>query len=219
MKRRGFFAASAATATTACFGEVDMSTNSNGQPWKMWGSTEIVEGAISPSAASTLVGSQQLAKIAYGRPDTWSFFFGGRVVGGPPAPVSTVDIRLTFQLIVGVGRDVFNTEKAATVGFATLRWLLAPGLGVQTLQPKWTTVAETPATDDGVVGSERLIEFFPAEQIQCKANLSVLTAAPPPDVLTYQVAATALFAPRTHVRPDWWKEQGEQFEGGELGGK
>jgi hypothetical protein len=57
------------------------------------------------------------------------------------------------------------------------------------------------------------IEWLPAQDIQCYARASL------GPVGTADIEVSAWFAPRSHVRPDWFRETDEsRFRGGEVDG-
>lgn len=162
----------------------------------------------------------QVANVNYGRPETWSFFFGVELVGTSGAPAADDDFTIKFDLIVGLGRDNFDTlidDSLPRDAFA--RFLMRVPAGVTAPNPalqfkRWTTESVSPQTDDAVgAASRRPLTWFPAQDIRCRASLYQATGGP-------NIGATfrlsAFFAPRSHVRPDWFVES---FAGKETGGR
>jgi len=190
-------------------------------PWHMWGSTERYNVTIPAGDSGNDNASVQLARIEYKRPETWSFFLAGRVVAGD-APLATITIRLDFDIILGVGRSAFQTRARGSQAFQTFRWDLSPGLGVQSLGPKWCTEARTPPTDDSDPNSTTIVSSFPSETISVESRLFASVGAPQAADLNYVIEASSYFAPRTHIRPDWYLEDAidvERMKGEETGGR
>jgi hypothetical protein len=82
---------------------------------------------------------------------------------------------------------------------------------------KWTTVARGPVMDDSETTPFRpLIDHFPAQDIQCVAR-AILTGFDAGDFV--DVDLHAYFAPRSHVRPEWFADdEGSRYRGSENGG-
>lgn len=196
-------------------------------PWQMWGQTV----AVSPvfrSAASVqeqVQVSTQIAKVNYKRPETWTFFFGGKIIGGMVSVVDDVVVRVQFNIIIGVGRSSFRTAQAPyaihDVGFALFSWIvpagIQPGSRDHPNNTKYTTQVQTPELEDGAATPVRhLITQFPAEDIQIYADVGIIAG----DVGTrIDLELTGYLAPANHVRPEWFNyEEGQQFRGNETGG-
>lgn len=189
-------------------------------PWHMWGDRKIVSVESSGFALRTAL--TQLTRIQYKRPDTWSFFFGAKLLAA--ATNNPVDARLfvDFILIPGVGRSSFEIDDTAPApigGFPpafcrfVFRWT---GGGVLPIgQIKWTTAVPSPLFDDADATSSVLVDHFPAEDIQSTARVGFSLSGPA--IASATVELHAYFAPRSHVRPDWMSD-GDQFLGGETGG-
>jgi len=192
-------------------------------PWHMWGNTVTATVETPPAGAGALVGGAnvQLFKIAYRRPETWSFFIAGRLLTGN---VSDVDIQVIAQinLMPGVGRTMFDTLGVfgASTAFVEFRWLVVAGVlpGTGNVR-KWTTQADTPLLDDLTATSRQLIQWIPAQDIQAQFRLALVLTAPSLVTNSATVEITAWMAPRTHIRPDWFSDEDQtQFLGSETGG-
>lgn len=184
-------------------------------PWHMWGGTTQLNVTSTPSLGA--VTSRQICRISYKRPETWSFFFGARVLSATGA--SPLRIFVVFDLIIGIGRTMFDTT--ATGGAignvpAFARFVFDTTIPIVPVlnQPKYTTTGRGPVHDDSTpLVLAPPIEWIAAQDIQCSAR-AILGA-----VGNAVVETTAWFAPRTHVRPDWFLEKpADQFKGGEHGG-
>lgn len=191
----------------------------NGLPsWHLWGSSQIIEVRSNGFTAGTA--TQQMARIQYKRPETWSFFFGGRLLGGPVSGVPPTQVQVDFQVMTGVGRSLFDTRRGPQTflrqGFSRFLWQVPAGMvpGAQPDNLKFTSRTTSPPLDDGVgATSAQPIDWIVAQDIQCNADVAVISQAGANPV---SIELWAFFAPRVHVRPDWFAEQ---FESGELNGK
>lgn len=208
-------------------------------PWFMWGTSRrltIDSTGRDPDVAASV--SVQLARVAYKRPETWSFWFGARLIGSQPY-VGPAFVSVLFDIAIGVGRSNFVTGPEPVPNVFPLpspfdkvpfcKFVFSvPATQTGSEQPfKWTTQVPTPRLDDRSPegdNSFQVIDRIPAQDIQCNATLLVLPITVPSAQL-YEVEAHAYFAPRTHIRPDWLypgsPSQGHpnvKFRGGETGG-
>lgn len=211
MRRREFLGA-ASLPLLGCTLETkgNMTAASNPlAPWHMWGTTK----QLSLNNAVNVSG--QLSKINYKRPDTWSFFFGARLLDVQSSePV--VQVFVVFDVIIGVGRSSFSTvppngEVAIASGFAPFRFAVPTPFTPSFSHSKFRTTGRGVNLDDLTDPSPPFIEWLPAQDIQCFARGRVFPSG------TARVEVTSYFAPRSHIRPDWLSE-GDQFNGGETGG-
>lgn len=222
---RRVFLSLAAAGAAACGGE--LVAGSGGfplAPWHMWGSSKMVE--VRNTGFPPLVTTGQIARITYKRPETWSFFFVARlisagesgVVGSPPT------ITVAFDLILGVGRASSDVADGALAsagflqGFATFdfQWPLG-SVAAPIGRVKWTSTVPSPALRDSQTPpvTER-VSHFPAQDIQCNARVGFTGATLTDDMARVELAA--YFAPRTHIRPEWYSDEADQFRGKETGG-
>jgi len=196
-------------------------------PWQMWGQTVSVSPVFRPASmlSEQVQISTQIAKVNYKRPETWSFFFGGKIIGGTVSPIDPVVVRVQFHLILGVGRSSFRTAQGPyaihDVGFALFSWIVPAGSqpgSSTTNNTKYTTQVQTPELEDGaLVPVRHLISQFPAEDIQIYADVGIIAG----DVGTrIDLELTGYLAPANHVRPEWfdYEEGRQQFRGNETGG-
>lgn len=193
-------------------------------PWHMWGNkVELVSTVTSGTTISPA--NAQLLKVAYGRPETWSFWFGARIV-----QASALSTGCTIQALVdvtpGVGRTVFQTEQPASMGlgavpgraFSKFVWDVpaGPGTDLLALPKKWSTRGVTPLTDDRDATSFQFVDWIAAQDLQVGVTLLLTTID---QEITVRVEVTGLVAPRTHLRPEWFGEDPtRQFRGGENNG-
>lgn len=207
MKRREFLGASALPLLGCTFEVNDMPPALPFAPWHMWGTSSKIQcgNAVNTSA--------QLAKINYKRPETWSFWFGVQLLNAEAAAPGVIEVLVSFDLIIGVGRSMFDTqppnqEVAVASSFAPFRIAATVPFVPSFNYRKWTTSGRGTPTDDLTATTVPRIDWLAAQDIQCYARARTFPTG------TAVVLCTAFFAPRSHVRPDWFKDH-EQFNGGE----
>jgi hypothetical protein len=200
----------------------------------MWGNTVRLESEASPDpdVVATPI-SKQLIKVDYRRPDTWSFFIGAGLTGGSIVAGTGLSVVLQVDLIVGVGRSVFLTQQRGQgdpndavdvsnrVAFVEFQWTVPVGAipGSQGQNWKYVTDVQSPDVQDALgVASARSISWIAAQSIQAQCTFLKLATAAGQSVTA---ECSAFFAPRSHVRPDWYRVDegaGAQFRGNEVGG-
>lgn len=177
-------------------------------PWLMWGTQETMIMTRPGVAGTFQQNSGQLARINYGRPSTWTFLLGYKVVdtdlvGGP------LVVQVGIDVIIGLGRANVTLSQFGFFQFNN------PSA---TTRIQWATKVPSPqqvATDATTVEQ---CDQFPAQDIQAKATVvaSGITAG---TSLTIEVFA--FFSPRSHIRPEWFHipphgtQPLEQFRGDE----
>lgn len=164
-------------------------------PWHMWGSQ--ADGQISLTGVDVRQSGNQLAKIGYKRPDTWSFFFVLNLLTfNVPGGGGAVQLFANFDVTLGVGRSSTTIRNFAVLKIGRT-FPFAPALMPAQL---WTTVSGNFEDIDGTIARVPTSALdFPSQDIQCEARM-LATGSTTLD-LTYSVAA--YFAPKTHVRPEW----------------
>jgi hypothetical protein len=189
----------------------------------MWGTQNAVRVSTSAAGSGATV-SQQLSRINYHRPETWSFFLAARILELPqPGGAFDVSVIVRFNLFFGVGRSVFDTrfdgsQNYPADGFADFRFEFPQVQPVTPRGPKYATRVLGPVLDEDAPDPEATrqpIEWFPAQDIQCVADVTLV--GPPLAGRTTVVEVSAFFAPRSHMRPDWFAAE-NQFRGDETGG-
>jgi hypothetical protein len=85
----------------------------------MWGNSQLVETSM--SVVPILKSTSQLARIAYGRPETWNFFFIVNLVDNN-MPAEPGFLTIDYNLTIGIGRAQ-NTIKS----FEQFEFYWAPG--------------------------------------------------------------------------------------------
>lgn len=189
----------------------------------MWGSLvrhASTLQAVPPSPFDPQGETRQISRVSYKRPDTWTFLFGLVLVRAPDAGAATnVTIRVDFELTVGVGRSSITLANGwgDGRGFGRLEILYTTPITQRQPFATWTTMVRTPGLEAPQSNPIRQnISSFPAEDIQCQARIFGTSGAPLLGA-AFEVEAHAYFAPRTHVRPDWFGDD-SLFRGNETGG-
>lgn len=179
------------------------------QPWLMWGSTQSSIFTPTPAPGTPSPVGVQLARIDYGRPETWTFLLGAQVkLFTRDAGVVTADVQVDFDVTVGLGRSSYTFES-----FAQFIWAgILPNTGTTLI---WTTEARSPGFNSADT-AEHIVKEFPAQSINVGVRVTTTTsgAAVNPAI---SMDISAAFAPRTHIRPEWFSKVAN-FRGGEQGG-
>jgi hypothetical protein len=179
-------------------------------PWLFWGSDQTlafrsVGLSMNPIVPSV---SPQIARIDFGRPETWTFFIGAKLESLTPFPPAgvTYNIEINFIATIGLAR----TSRALNLGPLTFAVSgdVAPSVSPTVGLMAWATQTRSPVripADPAVPGHFALLDSFPAQSINCVATARPI-ATPAPEPFSGVLTVTALFAPRTHVRPEWFKD-------------
>jgi hypothetical protein len=230
MQRREFFGAGAVLVAPGCAMETErIMPPSDLIPWKLWGDSASIPLSAQVGGAPEPTQSAQLVNINYRRPETWAMFFFAEILNANPSvALGTVVVNVDFEIIFGVGRTRFVTRpfpgrtvgSASQMGFQRFSWLRNAGDNIAQFSNKWSQSGLSPLLNENDPASTReRVEYITAQTIQCSAQASIagLGGPPgPPQLITVSVGA--FFAPLSHVRPDWFREEGTQFAGAEIGG-
>jgi hypothetical protein len=175
--------------------------------------------------------AQVLAATRYRRPETWSFFVGGQIIGGNTSDViSTVVAQ--FHVTTGAGLSNFSTALPLPqgIGFPLLRpvpwiemqWTIAAGVAPATINTskKWTSIARTPLLQDADATSRQAVDWIVGQDIQIAGQVGLELSGVTAVNNEIIVQLSAYLAPRTHIRPEWFsgEEDQPQFLGAETGG-
>lgn len=209
--RRDFFIGSAALVAAACTQDAEESVVA--APWLMWGSEQTTALSV-PIGAGTQLAGQQLTQIMYARPESWTFFFFAKIDSYIPVAASPVSrlLQVKFDLSFGIGRST-----VVVPNFWELVWQLGTG-GPDFNVVRYATKVRAPLTFAADTLTT-LIEDLPAQNIQVNSRIIA-----PLDANEYSLNVTcaSLWAPKTHVRPEWmaWGQESDsaRFRGGEQGG-
>jgi hypothetical protein len=189
-------------------------------PWHMWGTSATLTVPHPSSSATQFVQSNQLARINYKRPDTWHFLFAAELLAAPDGVLANnVDVIVDFDLFVGIGRaSVGMRGRPGEPGFARITFHYSGPAAAQIGVTKWTTQSQTEVSNTPTVLNPNPIVLpvveFPAQDIQCAARVTTQSASAV-DAPT-KVEVHAYFAPKHHLRPDWFAQE---FDGDETEGR
>ena len=175
-------------------------------PWHLWGNSQSLTFTQVASVNNPPT-TQQLVKIAYRRPETWTFLFYLQITNATAGASPGIILNANFDVILGVGRSQLSIPT-----FIELVAAVPGGGGPSAVS--WTTMAYAPGLlkpDDGSSASV-LISEIPAQDIQVQVRSGMPLGAQQP--VTIEVGA--FFSPKVHVRPDWLGRP--EFSGEERGG-
>jgi hypothetical protein len=177
-------------------------------PWHLWGNSS-ENLALDADILGSTGKSAQLARIAYKRPETWHFAFE-LVALSMTQPTNDFVLDVFFDIVIGVGRSKISIDSFEHFTLSSAGG--PPGL----VSPfrMWSTQVISPGRIQSVNGpsfpgtNPGICDHIVAQDIQCNARAIFL--GPPTN--TIQLEVTALFAPKTHIRPEWFMQK---FPGGE----
>lgn len=189
-------------------------------PWLLWGNLQVQSVLPLGGGAVPLVAtSSQMCKVAYGRPETWNWFFSAKLLSGPDTGGVGQHGSLTvhWDLILGVGRSAVVVPDFDLFAF---HW--DDGAPFPTNQQIWSTQTTSPPkvfNNPGPSTGPAIVDTIAAQDIQLTARcfaqeLAIVVQLP------IVVELQAHFAPRSHTRPDWFIDgpRNEVFAGSETGG-
>lgn len=186
-------------------------------PWHLWGTSQALSVAAGPlgSFATTNV-SQQLARIDYGRPDSFKWMFSARILSANDAALAGEigRVLVTWQVTLGIGRS----SVILPLDTYLFEWGPGPAATVPT-GIIFSSTADGPLRAPASVETN-VIDTLVADGLQCEARIAYSTNIV--GATRAVVELSAHFAPITHVRPDWYMNgvhETEQFPGGETGGR
>ena len=166
-------------------------------PWHLWGDTKNVIVENSYGVTVNYV-TQQLAKVSYGRPETWDFMFAARIINFEPDDTAG-KIEVAFDVTIGLGRSLLEMP-----GFETFMWswTSAPSplnqvkYSAEVYGPSRTDIPIPPATTIPT----NVISEVTAQDIQVQARVTYTGGTIFPKRATVEV--TSFWAPRSHIRPE-----------------
>lgn len=215
LSRRSLLVGSA--AAVGAFGCEADEMESGIPPWHMWGNSiqlSLISGGASTTPPQP---TGQLVRIAYRRPETWTFLLGVRAIsarGAGGAPVSPGNVFVDFLLTTGIGRSqvvIASGVAGSGTPFQRFRFQWG-GANFPNNLLKFSTTVTGPVIDDQAVAPpQNLISWIPAQDIQLECS-GVMITPTTGDTCVMQVEA--YFAPRSHVRPEWFRRP-PRFPGAE----
>jgi len=200
-------------AALGCGGETEGGAEVTGTPWHMWGTEQTVN--LAGSAGTPVVtSSQQLARISYGRPDSWRAVFVANLLDIQGANLAGTLVTVDYTLVIGIGRASSTLKSFVHFTFDPAG---APPFYVLPAQ-RWAGSGLEPARTAGA--TPRQVNEFVAQNIQCSADVTLQVGGGTP--YTAVVSVSAYFAPNVHVRPEWFREGDphnvKKYRGGEHDG-
>lgn len=211
-------------------------------PWHMWGNTQQLTTVVEEASGVARLGvTQQLNKIAYKRPETWHWLFSARLISGPAnTALFFSTVRVFFNVTVGIGRSAIIMRNDLQQAFAingdirsferfAFQWgpvnpVFPSGAHIWSAQaqaPPRNFASDGPFPDTGPPLTELV-----AQDIQVDVQLTAITVAGNVAALGQPVVVevSGQWAPKTHVRPDWFNNfdgvvPGQVFSGAELEGR
>lgn len=182
-------------------------------PWHMWGNSLVahVDGGPGVPGSHNLATTLQLAKIAYGRPDTWKFFFSAKIIDVDVDLGLASNVQARYHLTTGIGRTQHTIQSFEVFYFPFTGF---GNIGDQRYSCSVIGVDRT-GVDPPTEAMTNIITEFPAQDIQL--NVEVRYTGGPPVAQGVTLAVDAYFAPQTHIRPEWFDSIAD-FRGGEENG-
>lgn len=184
--------------------EDDMQQFGGIPPWHMWGNSLLVE--VPFSVAILYVSTSQIVRLNYARPESFNFLFSAQLAR-IPEPVNPGQIRVSWDLTVGLGRSRVTLTEFEQYVFT---W---PGPTNPTGELKWSTQVVSPLRVDGTATSTGIVDHIVAEDIQLNARVDFGGIGPFTEPALVQLSA--YFSPVSHIRPEWYEGR---FPGGEDSG-
>jgi hypothetical protein len=170
-------------------------------PWRMWGETQNVE--VASSGGLVTREEKQILRINYARPESWCFVLGAEMLETTGQSAVGTFVTVSYKISLGVGRSVITIPdwhvftwdyNAATISTlnGTVLWTNSVVNRIR---------AEGNGTDPPQFDDEQWLDTIVAQDIQLAAIVAVDSAGEPTRA---KVAVHAYFAPKTHIRPEWF---------------
>lgn len=207
-------------------------------PWHMWGNTQRITTLVQSPTNPLTFSPGQLLRISYKRPETWHWVIAARMLEGDAADlVDPITVEVRFDLTIGVGRSMlqipggfgyFDQRNDPAFESFTFSWG-GPGPGADPNFPRgaqiYSTAVFAPARDfvngPGPTKSTAIVQEIVAQDIQLNCRVVAVTTPGSPHVgKSATIEITGHFAPKSHVRPDWFQPVPQlQYLGAEVQGK
>lgn len=165
-------------------------------PWHMWGDSKTVEVATSGGLVQRE--ESQILRINYGRPESWCFVLGAQIVDQSGQNDAGTLLTCAFTISVGVGRSVLTIPgwHLFTFDFGGVS-PIGRVLWTNTVANRVGVVAGAP----DVFTTTSWIDSMVAQDIQLKTTVALDSVG---EATRAKVAMHAYFAPKTHIRPEWF---------------
>lgn len=197
-------------------------------PWHMWGNSQSIVVEASTTDTDAPVATGQLIKISYKRPETWHFLLAARIINAPTVTLdNNLEVTVNFDVISGVGRS-----QSQLPTFETMKWGWVEGQAPPSAKVLYTQQVQTPAlrmifdpdadeyVDDPT--SVRIFNELVGQDIQVSCRVAFfMRGINEGDAHAAEIEVSAFFAPKTHVRPDWFVRGSPEvmFPGAETQGR
>lgn len=170
------------------------------EPWRTWGTTETLEFDLSQPFGGFGFGrlTANLVNIEHAFPTTWTVLLGVRLTL-PPGAVFVGSPNPYFNFSVGVGRvneridGVWSPLLPTTPGGTVSAW-------ASNFRGQVDTTAGLAAAGTLPISPNIDIGEIPAQSLQIQGGLDFQGGG----IAT--ISFTALCAPKTHIRPEWFKQ-------------
>lgn len=204
-------------------------------PWHMWGNTQRITTPVQSPTNPLTFTPGQLLRVAYKRPETWHWVLQARLIDGVDADVvDSISVNVNFDLTIGIGRAIIQipaTSERDDRPFERFRFVWGgPTVGIQTTFPRNASLYSTAVVSNRILAAGLVpdpataivVDQIVAQDIQLNCRVQAVGLPGSPYVgapITIEVSAH--FSPKTHVRPDWFRDGAEavQYGGGEVEGK
>jgi hypothetical protein len=184
-------------------------------PWRMWGETKTVN--VQSSGGLVTFNNDQFARINYGRPESWCFCLAAKLVAQSGQLIDGTVLTVHYDLTIGVGRSSVTIPDwhIFTFDYGGVAKTLLVG------QMLWTNTVANRVASQGVPGpsppdtetvnyaATSWIDTFVSQDIQLQVRVGLDSAG---EATTASVDCSAYFAPKTHIRPEWFEAIG-RFSG------
>lgn len=211
-QRRGIIAASSVAAVLAVIQLVWTLTERHNRvalvknpPWLMWGNS-ITQDVTFPGGVGvpSTVSTQQLIRIAYGRPEAWRFMFAAQILDATVPNDASTNVTVDFDLTTGVGRSQVTIKKFER--YVMLGAIVSDfRMSTSVLGPIRSAASPVNPAEEAL----NVVTVIPGQDIQLQARIQVGANT---IVQKVTVRVDAYFTPNVHIRPEWFKGKMGQTE-------
>lgn len=193
-------------------------------PWHLWGNSQTARLEGGGFLATQFTSTSQILKVSYRRPETFHWLFFAKLIKVDPIPsgIQQAGIQIDFDVIVGIGRSNIIIPSFERYFW---RWNDTFAGGNLPAAPdfnkRYSSTVQAPLRvfDITVPAGQQpnVISELVAEDIQVQVRATDVGNY----VYTLDYEVGAQFAPKNHLRPDWFLDApAEQvFAGSETEGR
>jgi len=191
--RREFLAGNTAVMLAGCLPEGPVPSSVRNPPWLMWGNS-ITQKLTWQGLGAVQQQTTQLVRIAYGRPENWTWLFEATLLTLNNANGGTFQVG--FDLTVGLGRTSTTIQNFE---FYQNTWIA----GAAIVPYQWySNTVIGPGRAGKADLRENILRNICAQDIQLTARFSYLSIHAGD---TCEAEISAYFSPVSHIRPEWFK--------------